>query len=629
MAPPHWATKEQKRWLVANIPRFREFQEKKVVSKFWSGMYRIWFAKYPEWKVLFGGDYKPDLTPEEDARYGVAIQNRKKKLYNWFNNYQADQGHKAMQTRALSAWLMNMCMRPHGQHRLQLTEYYSQQYYDTKVRLLVQAEIEQHITQGEKVNTISIVKRLTREMFDNEPNKVKDEIRVLWDAEHMALANTIDETEDEELPTPESYRRSLDDMPAVLRQLLEELVRRTGWCYTIIAGGPDPGDGGAIRSISMHVGEPGEAGDEYGDTNPSFKDDTIKPFLSFLKDVYPKKVRETWALGYKPPDGPAMRKDPLGLSSDLANGHVVTVATTENDHASSSAPFVNIPQPVLNKVTLQEAHGNNIGPCTGVAFASAVEPYVEPCHQLPPLHPSALQAALPIHPRNSNSQLQHLATVPTSVPNNPSASHAALPPVTTQSAFTTKRNTTQPGHLNVLTQFEFPDATFGFELPFAPDNLGMSVWDDIDIPSSVSNHTFSEDTLSEFDDFFLPDFDMAEALLDEYKTPSPEVSTTTSGASDCTMDTPIPDLMPRNTGIKPSPPLPPPLNSMHAKAILHTFQPIDSNRPKRQIKVPHCPDEEVSLAPRASKRALDADKVNQYISNGPSGKPPSKCCKIM
>lgn len=113
-----------------------------------------------------------------------------------------------MRTKPLSAWLVDMCMKRRGHRCLQLVEHYSRQYYDTKVQPLVQAELLALEERGEPVpSRLSIVKRVTRETFESESDEIKEEIQALRDAERMALANAIDDIEEEEFATPESYQR--------------------------------------------------------------------------------------------------------------------------------------------------------------------------------------------------------------------------------------------------------------------------------------------------------------------------------------------------------------------------------------------------------------------------------------
>ena len=63
------------------------------------------------------------------------------------------------------------------------------------------------------------------------------------------------------------------------------MADRTGWAFTVLAGGPDMVKEGEILSIGIHVGQ-----DQYGNSfekaTPNLTDTILKPFSSFLHSVY-------------------------------------------------------------------------------------------------------------------------------------------------------------------------------------------------------------------------------------------------------------------------------------------------------------------------------------------------------
>jgi len=85
-----------------------------------------------------------------------------------------------------------------------------------------------------------------------------------------------------------------DNIPSALTTLLpavkaffDEMAKRTGWAFSVLAGGPDPGLNGQIRTIALHLGE-----DRYNQmfsvANPNFHKDVLMPYRSFLYNVYGK-----------------------------------------------------------------------------------------------------------------------------------------------------------------------------------------------------------------------------------------------------------------------------------------------------------------------------------------------------
>jgi hypothetical protein len=47
--------------------------------------------------------------------------------------------------------------------------------------------------------------------------------------------------------------RAIAVLPNVLDQFFEELALRTGWVFTILAGGPEPINGGKIRTLGYVI----------------------------------------------------------------------------------------------------------------------------------------------------------------------------------------------------------------------------------------------------------------------------------------------------------------------------------------------------------------------------------------
>ena len=66
------------------------------------------------------------------------------------------------------------------------------------------------------------------------------------------------------------------------------MAARTGWAFTVLAGGPDTAKDGEIRSIGIHIGQD-QYGNSFGKSIPNFTDTILKPYSAFLHAVYPKE----------------------------------------------------------------------------------------------------------------------------------------------------------------------------------------------------------------------------------------------------------------------------------------------------------------------------------------------------
>jgi hypothetical protein len=60
---------------------------------------------------------------------------------------------------------------------------------------------------------------------------------------------------------------------------------RTGWSFSVLAGGPDPAANGTIRTIDIHVGLDAY-GHSFGKATANFPETYMKPYSTFLHSVY-------------------------------------------------------------------------------------------------------------------------------------------------------------------------------------------------------------------------------------------------------------------------------------------------------------------------------------------------------
>ncbi|EMD37243.1 hypothetical protein CERSUDRAFT_123247 [Gelatoporia subvermispora B] len=632
MPPLKWANKEQVGWLEARIPDFRAHQADRNVPKFWPCVYNAWFAQFPEWDAVFGDDPPTlPLTQEQQDRYGAAILKRRQRIYNWFNNYQGDHGRKAMQIRPLTTYMVDTCLKPRGQRILQLSEYYSQAFYRDKLREDVNAEVASCLVRGEKPCRISIAKRLAREGFENESDEVKQQIIAQRDQDMEFNVSLKGKSKDsntfEASPTPESYQRCIDDMPTIVRQLITELARRTGWCFTVWAGGPQPSNGGTVESITMHSGS-GEAGHDFGQANPLLKKIAIKPYLAFLKSVYPKRVCDARALQRtQGRSHPAQASENAIASSSQAPTPIVAETTSGLDFSNipsvNVAMLPNVPSdiPSVNVTALPEV----LLPAPLLSASSDVQPFNSSnvtLNGLPSVNGSLIPTSTPfsygMQSIGENISDASIASGPpalgfprlsgTPILDEPafampySSSHTAMSSDVFESqgsSTLTSSASTFPAHFD-LTQFGFPftDPNM-FMLPSSTDDLTL-LFDDIPDSDAMSIHSdIDSGYSSNFDglDECLSLFDAADVLSNDY------VLQDTSN-----------NLVNGNNPAEEDP-----STHMIGPEIVHSEHHLtEAGRPRRTRKPPRRADEDVSLASasRSSRKRQTADKENEPLAKG-------------
>jgi hypothetical protein len=76
-------------------------------------------------------------------------------------------------------------------------------------------------------------------------------------------------------------------LPDVIQDFCDAMNERTGWCFTVLAGGPDPSQDAAIRTYSICKGED-MYGRSFARAYNDFNDGILKPFSSFMQTVFRK-----------------------------------------------------------------------------------------------------------------------------------------------------------------------------------------------------------------------------------------------------------------------------------------------------------------------------------------------------
>ncbi|KAF9496306.1 hypothetical protein BDN71DRAFT_1446253 [Pleurotus eryngii] len=102
-----------------------------------------------------------------------------------------------------------------------------------------------------------------------------------------------------EIPhTPSSYNTEIAAIPLHFQAFAFELAARTGWSFTLLAGGPDPANGGCINTAAVHFGEDMD-GNSYG-KSALYPKGHLTPFANFLQTVYTQEQCDARALNGTP-----------------------------------------------------------------------------------------------------------------------------------------------------------------------------------------------------------------------------------------------------------------------------------------------------------------------------------------
>lgn len=87
----------------------------------------------------------------------------------------------------------------------------------------------------------------------------------------------------------DSPTRCLDELYEILPTTLSELSKKTGWAFTLLAGGPCPEKKGEIVTRSFHS-QVNYQGYSFRKAHPNFAEAYVEPFTAFLHQVYSKQA---------------------------------------------------------------------------------------------------------------------------------------------------------------------------------------------------------------------------------------------------------------------------------------------------------------------------------------------------
>ncbi|TFY57774.1 hypothetical protein EVJ58_g6820 [Rhodofomes roseus] len=355
MPARRWTTDAELEYLQTKLDSFRSHQLAHTLHRFWPDIYREWFLKFPERPRVLP-DVDGELSEAEEKQLQEAIGNRKKKVYNWFNNQNCQQTRKAKATH------VNLSLfKPKNRRNLKETEVYSRKYYEERIKPQVQEELSGRVVTKEE--RLGIIKRVTKELYDREDEEIKKEIRDEVDVLRAARgtpgkrgasegaegSDAPEEATDEHAVLAVVCQAVLDDMPAIFRQLFLELHRQTGWYFMVMAAGLAPGSDGEIGSMCFH--QEGDDPEHNIGRLSNFVAQFVRPFVEYVKEeiaiARSEKLSRPSTSPPAPaaaPEGPATSATPAASTQDTSGAPQATSSvesaqvSLERSPSTSAAP---------------------------------------------------------------------------------------------------------------------------------------------------------------------------------------------------------------------------------------------------------------------------------------------------
>ncbi|KAG1721610.1 hypothetical protein EDB19DRAFT_1917216 [Suillus lakei] len=132
---------------------------------------------------------------------------------------------------------------------------------------------------------IQVVRKHIDHCWKNKSVEVKQEISQL--TREMREAGHEVAKERESSKTANVNDLIIPRLTEILSTFFGELHEATGWTFSVLLGGPDPSNGGAIDVSSLHVGST-KLGNHFNHAFAKFNDNVMVPYYEFVSHVFPE-----------------------------------------------------------------------------------------------------------------------------------------------------------------------------------------------------------------------------------------------------------------------------------------------------------------------------------------------------
>ncbi|KJA13205.1 hypothetical protein HYPSUDRAFT_151852, partial [Hypholoma sublateritium FD-334 SS-4] len=181
-----------------------------------------------------------------------------------------------------------------------------------------------------------------KEMFEElPPNEQREWAEKAEDEHHEALKKIAEPLDTGPSTTPQDRQRIIECFPQFIEPILDLIADHTGWKLSLIAGGPEPADGGRLGILSVHSGTTtGPVKMTFGRSERvAFKELVTPTFARFLKKCYCED--SCYSSQILPPVkfGPPRNGTKLPGAKSLSTGTPITLVTP----AAALEKIVNVP----------------------------------------------------------------------------------------------------------------------------------------------------------------------------------------------------------------------------------------------------------------------------------------------
>ncbi|PPQ76570.1 hypothetical protein CVT24_010516 [Panaeolus cyanescens] len=228
---------------------------------------------------------------------------------------------------------------------------------DSKVKEEIEELAQAAFAEDESKALVSVREEVARRLFESRvPAETRELMQARADEDHeKALAAWATKRKERTISTaPEDRQKCIDALASVVQPLLDAICDATGWTVSLIAGGPEPADGGKLHLQMIHSGttsgaEPMDFGRAEHVRIPAL---LYPMFWDFLHRVYPTDVCKSRALPSVLSDSDAREEDGTIPEPAAAGPSNTTLSSRDRSLSTTSRTSTSYNTPSMTTVPL-------------------------------------------------------------------------------------------------------------------------------------------------------------------------------------------------------------------------------------------------------------------------------------
>ncbi|KAF8157394.1 hypothetical protein BJ912DRAFT_1070409 [Pholiota molesta] len=297
MTRQHWTTKSQRQWLLDKFPEFVKARESGTTAK------KFFPKVFTEWRDAFPIDAPTPKELAEAVNMSDAVKKKRAEKYKqikaWFHNTNRGIVTAGIDTSRGILKIKRKSKRP------QEWQIYQRLTYKDHWKPIIDKEWQKFRDEWEEKNgseskpphsRFAFMNVFLKTKYAEETDEMKERVQELRD---QPGSGEEDDAEDDNSANKrnKNFQQAIHKLPRTMLAMAESLAKQTGWSISILAGGPEPHQGGEIKAFMIHSGTTPE-GDDFSQFlgEDEYNEHIAAPFDDFLHAAFPEDVCDSRAL---------------------------------------------------------------------------------------------------------------------------------------------------------------------------------------------------------------------------------------------------------------------------------------------------------------------------------------------